>query len=173
MNDSRTCFYPGRFQPLHNGHAAVIKTLTHRYEGLIIGISFAHVSHTLVNPFTGGERYQIIKSFLASEQLLDRVDLVPIPGDPFLTTWVPFIRTIAPPFQVVYARSALIRNLFHYWSYETDDQLIERLTSGTAVRESMVKNADWKALVPSIVAEEVVQLGGPERMVQLALGERV
>jgi len=138
---------------------------------LIVGISCAHLSHTIVDPFTGGERFQMIKAYLSAEELVRYVDILPIPLDPLPTTWVPFIRTIAPPFQVVYARNPLIRTIFCYWGYEIDDEIIDRKTSGTNVRESMASNEDWKELVPPVVAEQVSRLAGVGRIKELALGK--
>src|ERR1044072_2283823 len=146
--DSRTCLFPGRFQPFHNGHADVVDRLAGFYRRLIISISQAHLSHTSKDPFTGGERYEMIRQYVDSANLWGRVDIVPVPIDSFPTIWVPFIRSIAPPFEVVYARNPLIQSIFSHWGYQLHTSVIERTTSGSAVRETILNSGEWTRLVP-------------------------
>jgi nicotinamide-nucleotide adenylyltransferase len=148
-----SCVYPGRFQPPHNGHIVAVERLCQQYERVVVAISNAHLSHTPRDPFTGGERYELFIA-IAEARGLSNLHIVPIPTDPFATTWVPTIRALAPPFDLVYCRNLLIATLFDYWGVPSTAIEVGRPTSGTDVRARMAAGLDWKALVP----EETIPL---------------
>jgi nicotinamide-nucleotide adenylyltransferase len=52
--------FPGRFQPFHLGHLEIVKWALEKVDELIIVIGTAQESHTIVNPFTAGERMIMI-----------------------------------------------------------------------------------------------------------------
>ncbi len=58
-NKELTALLIGRFQPFHNGHLEVVKTISKKCDRMIIGIGSAQLSHTFENPFTAGERHLI------------------------------------------------------------------------------------------------------------------
>src|SRR5436189_227334 len=57
-------FFIGRFQPFHRGHLAMVRRILESNEEIIVGIGSAQYSHTGENPFTAGERYEMIKRAL-------------------------------------------------------------------------------------------------------------
>ena len=56
----------GRFQPFHNGHLYVVEEMIHdkSIDEIIIGIGCAQEAYTLENPFTAGERFEMINNTL-------------------------------------------------------------------------------------------------------------
>ena len=44
--------YIGRFQPFHNGHLQLIKSIENKFDQIIIGIGSSQYSHDKNNPFT-------------------------------------------------------------------------------------------------------------------------
>ncbi|HDJ89497.1 MAG TPA: nicotinamide-nucleotide adenylyltransferase, partial [Thermoprotei archaeon] len=50
----------GRFQPFHLGHFYALKWILSKVDEVIIGIGSAQVSYTIKNPFTLGERIEMI-----------------------------------------------------------------------------------------------------------------
>ncbi|MEM3715338.1 MAG: adenylyltransferase/cytidyltransferase family protein, partial [Nitrososphaeria archaeon] len=53
--------YIGRFQPFHNGHYAALKWILEKEKSpIILCIGSAQYSHTVENPFTAGERIEMI-----------------------------------------------------------------------------------------------------------------
>lgn len=96
-----TCLFVGRFQPPHIGHISVLAGLAATYSRLIVGISNAHISHTPNDPLTGGERYELLSAICESCGLTN-VEIIPIPVDPFPTTWVPAIASISCPDSTVF-----------------------------------------------------------------------
>lgn len=165
------CVFPGRFQPFHNGHAAGLEHAISLYERVIVAISNAHVSHTDRDPFTGGERYEMIDEHARSLSIQGRVHIIPVPVDDEPTTWVATIRAISPAFDHVYTRSAWTESLFAYWGIPNSPSLISgQLTSASDVRARMAADQDWSPLVPPAVAAVVERFEGPKRLRAMAAG---
>ena len=59
----------GRFQPLHNGHAAVIREIALEYDIMKIGIGSSQLSNTKDNPLSAQERKEMIQAFLKEEKI--------------------------------------------------------------------------------------------------------
>ena len=71
----------GRFQPFHLGHLATIKFALKSVEQLVIVVGSADKSHELRNPFTAGERIEMIKSSLDTDNEIEisRIFIIPVP----------------------------------------------------------------------------------------------
>ena len=69
----------GRFQPFHLGHLATVKYALRSY--VIIVIGSAQKSHEPRNPFTAGERIEMIRDSLQADKeiSIDKILLIPVP----------------------------------------------------------------------------------------------
>ena len=56
--------FVGRFQPFHLGHLDAIEATLERVEELIIVVGSGEYSHSDKNPFTAGERVEMIRAAL-------------------------------------------------------------------------------------------------------------
>lgn len=155
----------GRFQPFHRGHLAMVKRILESNDGIIIGIGSAQYSHTGENPFTAGERYEMIERSLEAEGVRHYL-IVPIPDTHVHSVWVSHITSLVPRFGVVYTNSDLVVRLFREHGLKVlSPPLIDRdRLSGTEVRHRMLKGKDWESLVPPVVAEYVKEIDGLERI---------
>jgi nicotinamide-nucleotide adenylyltransferase len=161
----RRAFFIGRFQPFHNGHLAMVKRILETNEEIIVGIGSAQYSHTGANPFTAGERYEMIKRALDAEGI-HNYHLVPIPDTHVHSIWVSHIRSLVPHFDVVYSNSDLVVRLFREHGVKVQSPPLvdrERL-SGSVVRERMLKGADWEPFVPAAVAAYIREIEGVARI---------
>ena len=70
--------YIGRFQPYHLGHQAVLEKIAKEVEEIVIVIGSAQESHTPENPFTGGERMEMIYAALSESDLRERCIVTPL-----------------------------------------------------------------------------------------------
>ena len=168
----KTALYPGRFQPLHNGHANVIRCLAAKYHRVIVTISMSHLSHLPENPLSGGERYEMITRFVKSERI-GNVEVIPVPYDSLLSTWVAFIKSICPPFDIVYARNPLIRTIFKDYGYAIEEHQFERRISGTAVRAAISKSAEWESMLPPSVVLFLKERQLHQRIAEVSIDKNV
>lgn len=164
MARSRALFI-GRFQPFHHGHLAMAKRIRERHDELIIGIGSAQYSHTGENPFTAGERYEMIHRAL-DEAGVGGYNIVPIPDTHVHSVWVSHILSLLPAFETVYTNSPLVIRLFKERGVTVVSLPMEtrEVLSGTEIRRRMLKGEDWRPLVPRGVAEYIDDIDGVRRI---------
>ena len=155
----------GRFQPFHKGHLAMVHRILEDHEEVIIGIGSAQYSHTGENPFTAGERFEMIKRSLDAEGIRD-YHIVPIPDTHVHSVWVSHVKSLVPAFDAVVTNSDLVVRLFREHGLKVLSlPLVSREKySGTEVRRRMQKGGDWKSLVPPAVAGFIEEIDGIERI---------
>lgn len=65
----------GRFQPLHNGHIAIIDKMLENHKEILILIGSADKLFTLRNPLLGGTRLNIIETYFRRKQYTGYPDI--------------------------------------------------------------------------------------------------
>jgi len=162
--------FVGRFQPLHIGHIQAIKNVLEKVEELVIIIGSSQRSHEIDNPFTAGERIEMIHKAL-NEAGVDRACYytVPVPDCEMHTTWVSVVRTLSPRFDIVFSNEPLTRRLFKEEGYKIEGiQLYEReLYSATEIRKRMLAGKNWEKLVSKSVATYIKEIKGIERLLEI------
>ncbi|MBI0583527.1 MAG: nicotinamide-nucleotide adenylyltransferase [Methanomassiliicoccus sp.] len=158
----------GRFQPFHNGHMEVIKSIAGQCDRLIVGIGSAQLSHTFENPFTAGERH-LMMSRAFHDEGLDNFFLVPIVDINRYSVWVAHVASLVPPFDLVFSNNPLTRRLFTEAGYDVQQAPMfnREVYSGTEVRRRIVEGGKWEELVPSGVAETIREVRGDERLQEI------
>lgn len=150
----------GRFQPVHKGHLYVIKYVSERSDRVIIGIGSALESHTIRNPFTAGERLEMILIGIDEYGLnRNKFLLIPIPDAPFHKQWVSIVETLTPRFDIVYSNEPLTRELFIEAGYEVKSiPFYNRLIySGEEFRRRVVEGDDWREIVTPAIAKYLIE----------------
>ena len=163
--------YVGRFQPLHTGHIEAIKYALNKVDKLIIVIGSSQYSYTLENPFTSGERISMVRKGLEDAGIeLSKYQIVPVPDINIHTLWVSYVTSYVPKFDLVFSNEPLTSRLF-----KEANVTVERIPyfhrnvySATEIRKRMVSNEDWTSLMPKSVSEYVEEIGGVERIIELA-----
>ena len=165
----------GRFQPFHSGHLAVVREVRsgRDRDTLILGIGSAQESFTWKNPFTAGERTEMIDRALR-EAKVDGVVAIPLPDIHQHALWVRYVESLLPPFDRVYTNNPLTRLLFEKAGYAVEGPaLVDRLRfEGENVRIQLARDLEWKPLVPPAVARYLEELNAPARLALLRGGER-
>jgi nicotinamide-nucleotide adenylyltransferase len=160
----------GRYQPFHNGHLEVIKEISEYpdCDELVLVIGSAQESHTLDNPFSAGERLLMIDRSLKSEGI-ENYFLIPITDINRYAVWVSHVESLVPPIDIVYTNNQLTRRLFKEKGYTVKAPKIydREQFSGTKIRNMMINNKDWSALVPPAVIEIVKKVDGISRIQEL------
>ncbi|AFK22248.1 nicotinamide-nucleotide adenylyltransferase [Pyrococcus sp. ST04] len=164
--------FVGRFQPVHNGHIKALEFVFEQVDEVIIGIGSAQASHTLKNPFTTGERMEMLIRALDESGLSEkkRYYLIPLPDINFNSIWVPYVEAMVPKFDVVFTGNSLVAELFRERGYEVIVQPMFRkdILSATEIRRRMIEGEPWEELVPKSVAEYIKEIRGVERIRMLA-----
>jgi len=101
--------------------------------------------------------------------------IVPVPDVHLHMLWVAALEGYTPHFNVVYSNEPLTRRLFMEAGYDVKDiQFFERkIYSSTLVRERMVKDENWTALVPRAVAAFIREIDGVNRLRDLTRTDKL
>jgi nicotinamide-nucleotide adenylyltransferase len=166
-------FYIGRFQPFHNGHLSVIQKICDEADELIIGIGSAQRSHTIVDPFTAGERVLMITRVLATQKIKKMWYVIPIEDIQRNALWVSHIRAMTPPFDAVHSSNPLVTRLFYEARVKVYSPVMHErdCLSGTHIRERMVQRKEWRHLIPLEVAQVIDEVDGVSRLCDLMLDD--
>ncbi|WP_255170183.1 nicotinamide-nucleotide adenylyltransferase [Natrononativus amylolyticus] len=157
-------FYIGRFQPYHNGHHNMVERIAEDVDELVLGIGSAGDSHSTRNPFTAGERIMMITKSLVDYDLVTYA--VPIEDLERNSVWVSHVQSMSPDFDVAYSNNPLVIQLFREAGVEIRQSPMfnREVLEGAEVRERMIEDRDWEALVPAAVVEVVEEINGIERI---------
>lgn len=172
----KRALFIGRFQPFHRGHLYAVKRILEEAEELIIVVGSAQMSHELDNPFTAGERIEMIRRALDAEGIdRGRYMLIPIPDAPAHTVWVSMVESQTPRFDVVYTNQPLTRRLMLEAGYEVRGiELYERERyEATEIRRRILAGEEWRDLVPEEVYRYLIEIDGVGRIRDLAKSDRV
>ena len=153
-----------------------MKRILEEVDELIIVVGSAQMSHELDNPFTAGERIEMIRRALDAEGIdRGRYMLIPIPDAPAHTVWVSMVESQTPRFDVVYTNQPLTRRLMLEAGYEVRGiELYERERyEATEIRRRILVGEDWRDLVPEEVYRYLMEIDGVGRIRDLAKSDRV
>ena len=167
MDSSTTALFIGRFQPFHLGHLdAVRQIFADGNDFVVIGIGSSQVNHEKEDPFTAGERWQMIyQSLIDAGYTADQFHICPLTDIEHNSLWPHFVMQQLPPFGAVYSGSPWVLELFrHHTDKHTKDlgQNIE--LSATHVREQLLKNQDISQLVPPATEQFLAEINATKRL---------
>ncbi len=143
----------------------MVRRIVAEYGEILIGIGSAQYSHTRENPFTAGERYEMVKRTLEAERIRD-FHLVPIPDTHVHSIWVSHVASLVPKFDVVYTNSPLVVRLFRERGYRVEELPLHKREAyaGTHIRKLIYEGGDWMPLLPKEVAQYILEIDGPQRI---------
>jgi nicotinamide-nucleotide adenylyltransferase len=145
-------------------------------DDLLIVVGSAQMSHEHDNPFTAGERLEMIRGALTAAGIdHKKIMLIPIPDAPAHRVWVSQVESQTPRFEIVYTNQPLTRRLLIEAGYEVRSiELYEReMYEATEIRKRILMGEDWKDLVPIEVYEYVQEIDGEGRIRDLAKSDSV
>jgi len=156
----------GRFQPFHHGHQKVVERLLELYDEVIIAIGSAESSFTEDNPFSAGERVDMIRLAFTPEQL-SRLVIIPVRDVQDHSLWANHLKSYVPSFRVVHSNNPLVTELFDKAGVKVVPiEYVDRgLKEGRLIRELMAQGKDeWKKHVPVGSAGFIESIKGAERL---------
>ncbi|MFI5418298.1 MAG: nicotinamide-nucleotide adenylyltransferase [Candidatus Lutacidiplasmatales archaeon] len=161
----------GRFQPFHLGHLEVVRHLRSQRptEALLLGIGSAQASFTSENPFTAGERFEMIERALAQAKISGCTP-VPLLDVDRHAVWVAHLEGLLPTFQRVYTNNPLTRELFERDGYavESPPWFERERYEGSKIRALARSGGDVRPLLPPAVFAYLEEIHGVERMQRLS-----
>ena len=166
----------GRFQPFHYGHLHAVQTILREADELIIVVGSAQMSHEHDNPFTAGERIEMIKAALTTAKIrTDKYMIIPIPDAPAHRVWVSAVESQTPRFDVVYSNQPLTRRLLIEAGYKVKRISMHHRNKyeSTEIRRRILAGKDWKELVPPDVYKIVLEIDGENRIRDLSKSDSV
>jgi nicotinamide-nucleotide adenylyltransferase len=160
----------GRFQPFHRGHQKVVETIraARPEAALLLAIGSAEESYTWKNPFTAGERFEMIDRALAGRSGA-AVHLVPVADIRRHAQWVRYLESLLPTFDRVYTNNPLTRLLFERAGYTVESPPIfsRGKFEGEHIRGLLARDRGWRPLVPEPVAAYLASIDAPHRLATL------
>lgn len=163
----------GRFQPFHKGHLALTKQILSECDELLIIIGSAQFNFIDKDPFSAGERVLMIHEALKEAGVdLSRCYIIPVANDENNARWLAYIRSMVPPFDVLYSGNDFVKYLARSQdsSIVIEDPMFAEINeyNGTNIRRLMQEGKPWEHLVPAAVAKVIQQVGGIVRINMLA-----
>ena len=149
----RTAGMVARWQPIHLGHAAVLRGLFKAHDRVIIGIGSAN-TQDVRSPFTLAEVNAMLEFVLAE---FNNYQLIPLPdlGDGPL--WREMVHQKFGPLKVFYTANPYVRGLMeavypvaHPVTMVSPENRIP--IDGSMVRQAMARGEDWASMLPPPVA---------------------
>lgn len=163
--------FVGRFQPFHYGHLYAIESILKECDNLVLVVGSAQMSHQHDNPFTAGERIEMIRAALNGAKVpTDRYMIIPISDAPAHRVWVSAVESQTPRFDLVYSNQSLTKRLLIEAGYEVRPiELYQRgKYEASEIRRRILKEEDWEELVPPEVYRIVQEIDGENRIRDLA-----
>jgi len=165
--------YPGRFQPFHKGHAYALGWLLERYDEVVLAVGSAQEGFTCQNPFTGGERVEMIRRYTKSRGIDGRVWIITVPDIRMPPAWTSYTLSLSPRVEAVASGNHQVLDPFKWLGLKTVEIPLEKpeLYKGTVIRGFMVRGLEWRHLVPEEVAGFIDEIGGVERVRRVCSSE--
>ncbi len=168
MDAHLTSLFIGRFQPFHLGHLDAIRQIfaEGKTKLLIIGVGSAEENYTPENPFTAGERFEMIyDSLLEADIPPASFNICPIRNIHHYGLWPHHNKLLLPPFTRVYSGSPLVKMLFG------DNTNLEVCTlqdntdiTATQVRQQIKSDAVMTDVLPAAVIRLLHKFNATERI---------
>ena len=157
----------GRFQPFHLGHLDLIQQILKECDEVIILVTSAQFNYLEKDPFTAGERIEMIHNSLKESDIdLNKCIILSLENQFNIATWSSYLKSMLPHFDRVYSGNEYVKMLLKDSDIEvTTPVFLDRQNySGTKIRSMMISGGDWKKFVPHAVSTFIQKNDGENRL---------
>jgi len=157
----------GRFQPFHLGHLNLVKQILDECDEVIIAITSSQFNYLEKDPFTSGERIEMIHDSLKESNVdLPRCFIVAIENQFNIATWGSYLKASLPHFDRVYSGNDYVKMLLADSSIDvTSPKFLDRSKyNATHIRSMIITGDDWKPLVPTTVVKFLEKINAKRRL---------
>ena len=157
----------GRFQPFHLGHLELINQILKECDEVIIVITSSQFNYLEKDPFTAGERIDMIHNSLKESNLdLNRCIIIPIENQMNIATWPQYLKSSLPHFDKVYSGNDYVKMLLSDFDVKVETPVFLDRTkyNATKIRSMIICDDDWELLVPPAVSKGIKKIDGKNRL---------
>lgn len=157
----------GRFQPFHLGHLDLVEQILAECDEVIIAITSSQFNYLEKDPFTSGERIEMIhNSLLESNIDLSKCFVVSLENQFNISTWASYLKSSLPHFDKVYSGNDYVSMLLADSGIDVVNPiLLDRSKyNATKIRSMIISNKEWKELVPNAVYELLKKINAKNRL---------
>ena len=157
----------GRFQPFHLGHLALARQILDECNELIVAVTSSQFNYMQKDPFTAGERIEMIHESLVESGADMSVCFVSAIENQFnIATWGGYLKSALPEFERVYSGNPYVVMLLSDLGFKvvTPDFLDRTKYNATSIRDLIISKDDWKPLVPDAVYRILTRLDAHRRL---------
>ena len=157
----------GRFQPFHKGHLELVKQILEQCDEAIIAITSAQFNYLEKDPFTAGERIEMIHNCIKESEIdLNRCFVISIENQFNIATWASYLKSALPHFDKVYSGNDYVSMLLADSGIEVvkPEFLDREQFNATKIRSMIISDENWKESVPNAVYEFLTKIDAKNRL---------
>ena len=157
----------GRFQPFHLGHLDLVKQILSECNEVIIAITSSQFNYLEKDPFTTGERIEMIHNSLKESSIdMTRCYVIALENQLNISTWASYLKSSLPAFDKVYSGNNYVSMLLSDSGISVIKPkfLKKEQYNATKIRSMIMSNGEWKHHVPSAVFELLTQINAKNRL---------
>ena len=157
----------GRFQPFHLGHLDLVKQILNQCDEVIIAITSSQFNYLEKDPFTAGERIEMIHNSLQEASVdLNKCYVISIENQFNVATWSSYLKSALPHFDKVYSGNEYVSMLLADSGITVVKPtfLDRKQFNATNIRSMIISGDNWKDSVPKAVFDFLTKIDAKNRL---------
>lgn len=157
----------GRFQPFHLGHMHLVRHILGECDEAIIAITSSQFNYLEKDPFTAGERIEMIHESIRESDLdLSRCLILSIENQPNVATWHSYLEVSLPRFGRVYSGNDYVSMLLSDSGVKVVRPVFLDAVryNGTRIRSLIASGGNLEGLVPESVCTILERINARNRL---------
>ncbi len=157
----------GRFQPFHLGHLDLAKQILDECDEVIIAITSSQFNYLEKDPFTAGERMEMIHNSIKESPLdLNRCFVASLENQFNIATWISYLKSALPHFDKVYSGNDYVSMLLSDSGITVVNPtfLDRNQFNATKIRSMIISDENWKDSVPNAVYKLLTKINAKNRL---------
>ena len=158
----------GRFQPFHLGHLELAKQIKSECDEIIIAVTSAQFNYLEKDPFTAGERIEMIHNSLKDAGFeMSECFIISLENQFNVATWASYIKSALPKFDKVYSGNDYVSMLLSDSAIKVVKPTFLEIEkyNATRIRSLIISdNMEWANLLPNGTKEILMRINAKNRL---------
>ena len=158
----------GRFQPFHLGHLELAKQIKSECDEIIIAVTSAQFNYLEKDPFTAGERIEMIHNSLKDAEFeMSECFIISLENQFNVATWASYIKSALPKFDKVYSGNDYVSMLLSDSAIKVVKPTFLEIEkyNATRIRSLIISdNMEWAELLPNGTKEILMKINARKRL---------